>query len=160
MPPDFSLVWSVYFLCRPATIRGTTARCRGNSNISKRKTPRQPPPPLHRDRGPHALRRVARTRYLSNAKKITHVISARPINNVLWPHRATIPSIFQSPEFTRLVNRRSSPAAHVLYGGGTVHIQVQIKHVAGLKTVISSHLARKTPRPADAEILTFHLRSE
>jgi len=81
----------------------------------------------------HALRRVARTRYLSNAKKITHVISAKPINNVLWPHRATIPSMFQSPEFTLIVNRRSCPATHVLYGGGTVHIQVKIKHVAGLK---------------------------
>jgi hypothetical protein len=77
---------------------------------------------------------VARTRYLSNAKKITHVISAKPINNVLWPHRATIPSMFQSPKCTPIVNRRSSPAAHVLYGGGTVHIQGKIKHVAGLKS--------------------------
>jgi hypothetical protein len=76
---------------------------------------------------------VARTRYLSNAKKITHVISAKPINNVLWPHRATIPIMFQSPKCTRIVNRRSSPAAHVLYGGGTVHIQGKTKHVVGLK---------------------------
>jgi hypothetical protein len=76
---------------------------------------------------------VARTRYLSNAKIITHVISAKPINNVLWPHRATIPSMFQSPEFTPIVNRRSSPAAHVLHGGETLHIQGKIKHAAGLK---------------------------
>jgi hypothetical protein len=70
---------------------------------------------------------------LNNPTKITHVISANPINNVLWPQRATIPSMFQSPEFTAIFNRRSSPAAHVLYGGGTVYIQVEIKHVAGLK---------------------------
>jgi hypothetical protein len=90
---------------------------------------------------------VARIRYFSNAKTITHVISAKPINNVLWPHRATIPSMFQSPEFTLIVNRRSSSAARVLYGGGTVHFQVKIKHVAGLKSPISSYLARKIPQP-------------
>jgi hypothetical protein len=38
--------------------------------------------------------------YLSKPKKITPVISANAINSVLWPHRATIPSILQSPEFT------------------------------------------------------------
>jgi hypothetical protein len=34
--------------------------------------------------------------YLNKAKKMTHVINAKPINNVLWPHRATIPSMFVS----------------------------------------------------------------
>jgi hypothetical protein len=97
--------------------------------------------------GEHALRRVTRNRYLSNAKKITHVISAKPINNVLWPHRATIPIMFQSPEFTPTVNRRSSSAAHVLYGGGTVYFQVEIKHVVGLKNAYFRHITAEIALP-------------
>jgi hypothetical protein len=72
----------------------------------------------------HALRRVAPIYYFSNVKNSTNVISAKPINNVLWPHRATIPSMFQSPELTRIDNRRCTPAAQVLYGGETVYFQV------------------------------------
>jgi hypothetical protein len=71
---------------------------------------------------------------LSNVKKSTNVISAKPINNVLWPHRATVPIMFQSPRITLIVNRRSSMAAHELYGDGTVHFQAEPMHVAGLKS--------------------------
>jgi hypothetical protein len=71
---------------------------------------------------------------LSNVKKSTNVISAKPINNVLWPHRATVPIMFQSPRITLIVNRRSSTAAHELYGDGTVHFQAEPMHVAGLKS--------------------------
>jgi hypothetical protein len=39
---------------------------------------------------------VARARYLNNAKKITHVMIASPINNVLWPQRATVAIMFLS----------------------------------------------------------------
>jgi hypothetical protein len=67
-------------------------------------------------------------------KKSTNVISAKPINNVLWPHRATVPSMFQSPEFTLIVDRPTSAAAHTLYGGETVHFQAKSKHAAGLKS--------------------------
>jgi hypothetical protein len=99
----------------------------------------------------HALHRVAPfVYYLSSEKNITYVISANPINNVLWPHRAIIPSMFQSPEFTLICNPRSSRAAHVLYGGETVHFQADIKHVAGLKNGHFPHFgaenAQSNPR--------------
>jgi hypothetical protein len=41
------------------------------------------------------MRRVAPACYLNNPTKITHVISANAINNVLWPHRAIIPIMFK-----------------------------------------------------------------
>jgi hypothetical protein len=44
----------------------------------------------------HALRRVASFPYLNKPTKIAHVMSANPINNVLWPHRATFAIIFLS----------------------------------------------------------------
>jgi hypothetical protein len=68
---------------------------------------------------------VAPTAYFNKAKKITQVISAKPINKVLWPQRATIPIMFQSPEFTPIVNRLTSVAAHVVYGGGTIQFQIK-----------------------------------
>ena len=34
--------------------------------------------------------------YLNNPTNITHVITANAINNVLWPHLATIPTMFLS----------------------------------------------------------------
>jgi hypothetical protein len=82
--------------------------------------------------------------YFNNVKNSTNVISAKPINNVLWPHRATIPSIFQSPQFTRIVNRRT-PAAHVLHGGETVHFQVNSKNAAGLKNAYFRRFWREIP---------------
>jgi hypothetical protein len=84
---------------------------------------------------------------LSNAKKITQVISAKLINNVLWPHRATIPIMFQSPVLLRIVSRRASPAAHVLYGGGTVYIQANIKHVAGHKNAYFRQITAEIALP-------------
>jgi hypothetical protein len=98
---------------------------------------------------------VAPIFYFSNAKNSTNVISAKPINNVLWPHRATIPIMFQSPKFTRTVNRRLSVAAEVRYGGETVHFQESSKDVAGLKTGhfrrIGSEIALLGPLPASLE---------
>jgi hypothetical protein len=45
----------------------------------------------------HALRRVASAFFYRNKpKNITQVISANPINSVLWPQRATIPIMFHS----------------------------------------------------------------
>src|ERR1700722_18554481 len=86
----------------------------------------------------HALHRVAPfVYYLSSEKNSTYVISANPINNVLWPHRAIIPSMFQSPEFTLICNPRWSRAAHVLYGAETVHFQANTRLVAGLKNAYS-----------------------
>jgi hypothetical protein len=89
--------------------------------------------------------------YFSNAKNSTNVISAKPINNVLWPHRATIPIMFQSPKFTRIVDRRSSVAAQVRYGGETVHFQGSSKDAAGLKNghfrQIGSEIALLGPLP-------------
>jgi hypothetical protein len=96
--------------------------------------------------------------YLSNVKKSTNVISAKPINNVLWPHRATVPIIFQSPRITLIVYRRSTVAAHVLYGDGTVHFQAEPMHVAGLKNRLLRFSAIKALRgsfPAHGGVLTF-----
>jgi hypothetical protein len=76
---------------------------------------------------------VAPIYYFSNVKNSTNVISAKPINNVLWPHRATIPSMFQSPKITRIDNHRNTSAAQVLYGGETVHFQLDSNDAAGLK---------------------------
>jgi hypothetical protein len=96
----------------------------------------------HRERlKAHALRRAAPICYFSNVKNSTNVISAKPINNVLWPHRATIPSMFQSPQFTRIDNRRYTSAAQVLYGGGTVHFQVNSNDAAGLKNADLRHIS-------------------
>jgi hypothetical protein len=83
--------------------------------------------------GAGAARRGRITRYLNKPKKITPVISANAINSVLWPHRATIPTMFQSPEFTRFSRRRRSALAHDLYGVGTVHFQGLEGHAAGHK---------------------------
>src|SRR5471030_728804 len=81
----------------------------------------------------HALCRVALSPYLINPKNSTHVISANAINNVLWPHRATVPSMFQSPKFTCITPRHLCVSEQVLCGGGTVHFQSHSRHVASHK---------------------------
>lgn len=42
--------------------------------------------------------------YLNNPTKIAQVISANAINNVLWPQRATTPTMFRLLPITRIVS--------------------------------------------------------
>jgi hypothetical protein len=67
-----------------------------------------------------------------NAKKSTQVISASAINSVLWPHRATIPTISILLELT-LSAVHGLRRLRQIYEGGTLHFQGHAKLVAGHK---------------------------
>jgi hypothetical protein len=53
-------------------------------------------------------------------KKIAHVMIANPINSVLWPHRATIPIIFHSLNYTS--SAAGSPRRHLSFMGAELYI--------------------------------------
>ena len=87
--------------------------------------------------------------------KITHVISANAINNVLWPQRAIIPIMSISWIYP---NHEPSvcPATRVLYGGETVHFQASTKHASCLKTSYFPVIFQgKCPADAHARDLDF-----
>jgi hypothetical protein len=68
-----------------------------------------------------------------NAKNSTQVMSANAISSVLWPHRATIPTMFHSPEIALLSTAPQRRRLTSLNGGRTVHFQALSNLVAGLK---------------------------
>jgi hypothetical protein len=107
--------------------------------------------------GAHALRRVFPgllvDYYLNNPTNITHVISANAINNVLWPHRATIPTIFLSSVNT---NRAAGfvPVGTCPFMGAEVYISRCGRSMLQVsKTAFSRRIMQKTIRARPAKSL-------
>jgi hypothetical protein len=78
-----------------------------------------------------------------NAKNSTQVINANAINSVLWPHRATIPTMFHSPE----IAYRGPP---IIRGGSRPFMGAELyisRHPQSLlqvsKTLNFGHFSRK-----------------
>ena len=75
-----------------------------------------------------------------NAKKSTQVISANAINSVLWPHRATVPTIFHSPKIDFPAHR--GPRGPGMFMGAELYISRAKQDLLQVtKTVVFNNLA-------------------
>jgi len=88
----------------------------------KWKMSRPPPPPLHLRFWAHALRRMAVSLYLATRKN--HARHQRQADqNVLWPHRATIPIMFHLLIFYSYSSPPSVPGGPCPQWGGTYFLR-------------------------------------
>jgi hypothetical protein len=97
--------------------------------------------------GAHALRRVTRNPLFKQCEK-NHARHQRQADQ----QRVMAPAGYHSkhvPISSIYSNLRPPvvPAAHVLYGGGTVYFQVEIKHVAGLKNAYFKRITAEIALP-------------